>query len=145
MSDRFKLIASVYLFFIKGDEVLLLRRVNTGYEDGNYGLIAGHIDGDELLTKAATREAKEEAGVDIHPEDLVLKTVMHRKQADERIDFFFEVKKWKGDITNAEPNKCDDLRFFPLGTLPENTIPYIAQAIDCYQKGVFYSEWWEKR
>ncbi len=145
MNDRFKLIASVYMLFRDGDKILLLRRANTGYEDGKYGLVAGHVDGDELLTKAAAREAKEEAGVDIQPENLVLKTVMHRRQEDERIDFFFEVKEWEGEITNTEPDKCDDLSFFPIDNLPENTIPYIAQAVGCYQKGIFYSEWWEDR
>lgn len=95
MNERFKLIASVYMLFRNGDKILLLRRANTGYEDGKYGLVAGHVDGDELLTKAAAREAKEEAGVDIEPENFVLKTVMHRRQEDERIDFFFEVQEWE--------------------------------------------------
>jgi ADP-ribose pyrophosphatase YjhB (NUDIX family) len=70
MQEKFKLIASVYLLFVKDDKILLLRRCNTGYEDGNYGLVAGHLDAHESLTQAAIREAKEESGVDINPEDL---------------------------------------------------------------------------
>ena len=46
--ERFKLIPAVFLIFRRGDEVLLLRRANTGYQDGKYGLVAGHLDGDEL-------------------------------------------------------------------------------------------------
>lgn len=145
MNERFTLIASVYLYFRNGGQILLLRRANTGYEDGKYGLVAGHVDGNEMLTVAAAREAREEAGVTIEPADLELKTVMHRRQEDERIDFFFEVKKWEGEITNAEPDKCDDLQFFPIESLPENTIPYIAHAIDCYRKGIVYAEWWEDK
>lgn len=140
MSDRFKLIASVYLLFIKDNQILLLRRKNTGYEDGNYGLVAGHLDEHESLTHGAIREAKEESGVDIDPKDLEVKTTMHRKQSDERVDFFFEVKKWSGEIINTEPDKCDDLRWFPLNNLPSNIIPYIKQAIECYRKGILYSE-----
>ena len=67
MSDRFKLIAAVYLLFRRGDEILLLLRANTGYEDGKYGLVSGHVDGDEPLAAAAAREAREEAGVEIDP------------------------------------------------------------------------------
>ena len=52
----------------------------------------------------------------------------------------FEVKKWSGEILNTEPDKCDDLRWFPLDNLPVNTIPYIKQAIECYRKGILYSE-----
>ena len=44
---RFKLILSVYLILVKDGKTLLLRRTNTGYEDGNYGLVAGHVDGNE--------------------------------------------------------------------------------------------------
>ncbi len=140
MTEKFKLIASVYLFFIKDDKILLLKRFNTGYEDGNYGLVAGHLDEHETLTHAAMREAKEESGVDIDVNDLELKTTMHRKQNDERIDFFFEVKKWSGEVNNMEPDKCDDLSWFSFDNLPSNTIPYIKQAIECYQKGIIYSE-----
>ncbi len=64
---RFKLIASVYVLFVKDGKILMLRRANTGYEDGNYSLVAGHADGNEALTAATAREAKEEAGVVIAP------------------------------------------------------------------------------
>ncbi len=145
MKEKFKLIASVYLFFRKEEKILLLRRANTGYEDGNYSLVAGHVDGNEAMTSAAVREAKEESGVDINPNDLDLKVVMHRIGNDERMDFFFEPKKWKGEITNIESDKCSDLSWFDISNLPENTIPYIREAIECYRKGIFYSEFgWDK-
>ena len=53
--ERFKLIPAVYLLLRRDEEVLLLRRANTGYQDGKYGLIAGHLDGDELGTVAMSR------------------------------------------------------------------------------------------
>ena len=134
------MIASVYLVFIKDEKILLLRRANTGYEDGKYGLVAGHVDADESITHAAIREANEESGVVIDPDDLVLATTMHRRQEDERVDFFFKVKKWTGEPKNMEPEKCDDLSWFPLDELPPNIIPYIHQAIECSQKGIIYSE-----
>ncbi len=140
MKDKFKLIASVYLLFRRGDGILLLRRANTGYEDGNYGLVAGHLEQGESLREAAVREAKEESGVDIDVDDLIFKTTMHRRQEDERVDYFFEVTKWSGEIVNTEPDKCDDLSWFSINDLPENIIPYIRQAIECARDGVTYSE-----
>jgi ADP-ribose pyrophosphatase YjhB (NUDIX family) len=140
---RFKLILSVYLFLIKDSKVLLLRRANTGYEDGKYGLPAGHADGNETARVATAREAKEEAGVDVKPEELKLAHCMHRLQEDERVDFFFVADKWEGEPKNMEPEKCDDLSWFPLDNLPPNTIPYIKQALESYQQGIYYSEWWE--
>ena len=118
MEARFKLIVSVYLLFIKEGNILLLRRANTGYEDGNYGLVAGHLDAHESLTNAAIREAKEESGVDIESKDLEVKTTMHRRQNDERVDFFFEVKNWTGELVNMEPDKCEEWRWFEWKKLP---------------------------
>jgi 8-oxo-dGTP diphosphatase len=138
--EKFKLIASVYLLFRRDEEILLLRRFNTGYEDGNYGLVAGHLDAGESLRHATVREAYEESGVVIKEEDLILRTTMHRKQDDERVDFFFEPTNWSGEITNMEPGKCDDLSWFRINDLPENIIPYIRQAIECADRGIIYSE-----
>ncbi len=42
-----------------------------------------------------------------------------------------------------EPDKCDDLQFFPLDNLPDMIEPFRG-AIDCIQKGITYSEFgWE--
>jgi ADP-ribose pyrophosphatase YjhB (NUDIX family) len=138
--ERFKLIPTSHLFLVKGDKILLLRRYNTGYEDGNYSVIAGHLDGNETFREAMIREAKEEADIDIKPEYLEVVHVMHRKSEDERIDFFFVAKKWEGEPKNMEPQRCDDLRWFELNNLPKNIIPYVKQAIRCFLDGVFYSE-----
>ena len=89
MKERFKIIPTSHLFLIKNNKILLLRRFNTGYEDGNYSVVAGHLDRNETFAQAMTREAKEEAGIDIKPGDLEVVHVMHRKQPnEERIDFF---------------------------------------------------------
>ena len=138
--DRFKLILSLYVIFIKEGETLLLRRQNTGYEDGNYGLPAGHADGDESARDGACREALEEVGVVVKPRDLEFVHVMHRRQEDERVDIFFSVKKWEGEPKNTEPHRCDDVSWFAFDKLPENTIPYIRQALEATQKGIKYSE-----
>ena len=59
--ERFKLVVAVHLILIENGKILLLRRYNTGYEDGNYSLVAGHIDGNESVIQAMQREALEEA------------------------------------------------------------------------------------
>lgn len=145
--ERFKVVPSVYALFIKDGKILLLKRFQTGFEDGNYGLVAGHADGTETMKEAMVREASEEAGVKINEEDLEFALVMHRlRREDERADFFFVVKNWDGEIKNMEPEKCDDLSWFELNKLPENTILYIRKAIECYLSGEKYCEFgWEKK
>lgn len=139
-TDRFKLIASLYLILIKDNNILLMRRKDTGFEDGNYGLPSGHLENNETLTQGLSREAKEEIGIEIQPPDLQLVQVMHRKHEDIRTDFFFTTKAFKGTPTNCEPEKCDDLKWFPLNQLPPNTINYIRLAINNYLKSISYTE-----
>ena len=147
MPDRFKLIPEAHIFLMNDNhEVLLLRRLNTGYEDGNYSVIAGHIDGDEEVKAAAIREAREEAGIEIRPSDIQVVGVMHRKAGDERVSFFLATSKWSGEIVNAEPDKCDDLSWHSVNDLPPNMVPYVRQALKNYLDGkVFDSFGWDKQ
>jgi 8-oxo-dGTP diphosphatase len=131
---------TVHLLFFRGDHVLLLRRFQTGYMDGYYSVPAGHLDGDETVRMAGVREAREEIGVEIDSQDMLFAGVFHRHSDDERVDFFFQVQKWDGDPVNAEPGKCDKLRWADVDHLPENTIPYVRQALINFRTGVFFQE-----
>ncbi len=138
--NKFKLIPATHLFLVKDNNILLLRRSNTGYEDGNYSVPAGHLDGGETATQATAREALEEAGIVVGLKDLEVVHIMHRKSTDERVDLFFTAKKWTGSPTITEPEKCDDLSWFPMNKLPDNMVPYVRSAVESYRKKIFYSE-----
>lgn len=147
MKTHFKLIPAAYLFLIADGRVLLQRRANTGYQDGNWGVPSGHLLGDEAATMAMVREAQEEIGLAIDAQRLKLVHLMHRRGTDggegkdnERIDFFFELTEWTGEPRNCEPDHCDALTWFAITSLPENTIPYIRTALEAYQIGKTYSE-----
>ena len=132
--------ATVHLFFFRGRQILLLRRYNTGYRDGEYSVPAGHLDGDETVRAAALREAAEEVAVRIEPDDLLFSSVMHRNEGDERVDFFVEVRLWQGERVNNEPQKCDELLWVDSHALPQNIIPYVRRAIENHQNGVHFDE-----
>lgn len=146
--DRFKLIPSVYLLLRSKGKILLLRRANTGYQDGTYSLIAGHLDGDELGTEGMIREAKEEAGITVLAKDLRLVHTAHRlsrnQVGQERVDLFFEATKWEGKIVNNEPEKCDDLSWFDVDNLPHQMLPFIRLVIEDVENGINYSEYTEE-
>ena len=149
MKERFKLIPEVFLVLVRDGKVLLSRRFNTGYEDGNYGLPAGHGEEGETMRQGIAREAKEEIGVDIAVDDLEFVLTQNRWCPDSgnphaRIGFYFVPKYWQGEITNMEPNKCDDLQFFTFDTLPPNVVPHVRAALESYRKGDKYVEYnWE--
>jgi 8-oxo-dGTP diphosphatase len=146
MSERFKMVAAVYALLRKDDQVLLLHRANTGYQDGKFGLVSGHMDGGELATEAMIREAHEEAGIVVNPADIRLVHITHKvisepDAADERLELFFEIKKWTGEIINTEPEKCSELTWFPIANLPGDTIPFVKHVISEIEEGNIFSEY----
>lgn len=137
---RHQVIPAVHLFLIKDNQVLLLRRFQTGYEDGNYSVPAGHIDQGEQAIESVIREAKEEVDIDLIPDQLEFIHVMNRaKDGEERIDFFFVARDWTGKLKVAEPDKCDQIKWFKFNDLPDNVIDYIDFALEKFKNKEMYS------
>ncbi len=135
---------AIHLLLFNNEKILLSQRHNTGYEDGNYSLVAGHVEHEESAIEAAAREAKEEVGIEIAIQDVHVVGVMHRKSDDERFDFFAVVDKWEGHIENREEEKCSRISWFNPTQLPINTIPYIKRAIEltlANNENVWYEEY----
>lgn len=138
---RFTQIIAVHLFLVKEEKVLLARRCNTGYEDGNFSVPAGHVEKNETCLAAMARETREEIDVEVDEQDLHMTHVMHRKSNGEyRVDFFFECIQWKGEPKINELDKCDKLDWVSTNKLPNNVIPYIRQAVEKAGAGIKYSE-----
>jgi len=140
---RFSVVPSAYLFLLRpsgetgepAEQVLLQRRQGAGYMDGWWACAAaGHVEAGESVLTAAVREAQEELGVQIAPEDLEPVATVHRTTAshepiEERMDFFFAVRRWEGQPHIAEPDKASDLQWWPMDQPPEHLVPHEAQAL----------------
>jgi 8-oxo-dGTP diphosphatase len=140
---RAKFPVTVHLLFFREGQILLSRRFNTGYADGQYSVPAGHLDGGETVMDAAAREAEEEVGIKLEADDMTFSTVMHRMEGnkeDERVDFFVHVHQWQGEPFNAEPDKCDDLCWVDVHQLPVNVVPYVRQALGNHLAKVPFDE-----
>ena len=147
---RFKTKVGVFLFLIQSNEVLLLRRYNTGIADGCYVVPMGGLQENETIIQALIREVCEETAVTLNPEEVHACHVMHRFHrmpegyCFPQIDVYFKAEKWSGTITNCEPHKCDELKFYPIQALPKNTEPFIVHALECVERGKIFSEFgWE--
>lgn len=126
--DRFRVVPAAYVFLRRGDEVLLQLRQDTGYYDGYWAAgAAGHVEADESVLEAASREVLEELGIVIEPADLMPLTAMHRtttrEEIDQRVDFFFECRAWTGEPVLQEA-KAADLGWFPIASLPPDVVPH---------------------
>jgi len=139
--ERFRIYIAAYLILVKDGQVLLLKRANTGYQDGNYSLVAGHFEGAETAKQCIIREAEEEAGIKVAPADLEVVHVMHRYRSDrEYIDIYLRTNTWSGNIINNEPDKCDDLKWFSLDKLPNNILPETKLTLENIKHKIFYGE-----
>ncbi|MDR1498788.1 MAG: NUDIX domain-containing protein [Rickettsiales bacterium] len=145
--ERFKLMCAAYLIVKNGDKILFSLRQNTGFMDGYWSLIAGHLDGKESITAACIREAAEEAGMELNVKDVKPMCMMHRLslvgevEAQEYVDGFFMVEDYNKRLVNNEPNKCGKLEFFSIGDFPDNIIPFVRVGIENSLKGVHYCEY----
>lgn len=120
-------------------EILLQRRKNTGYMDGKYDFSAsGHLEKGESLRMTAIRESKEELGIEIELEaaDFVF---LADGCSDGYLKVFFTASVWEGEIRLAEPEKCEELRWFDMDNLPtEEMIPYLPDVLGMVQDGKYY-------
>jgi 8-oxo-dGTP diphosphatase len=133
---------AVHIFLLRGDEVLLVRRCNTGFADGKLSVVAGHVEPGESVTRAALRETQEEVGVALSADRLRVVGVMHRRSDDERVDFFLAYRLEADDTepTNREPEKCSELLWANPTRLPDDTIPYVRAGIENFSRGVWFQE-----
>lgn len=129
-----------YLILEHNNQILFGRRCNTGYQDNRWGLVSGHVEEGESFVDAMVREAKEEAGITIAPQDLNVIHISHRKSNHDYVDVFMHCTTWSGDITNTEPHKCAELRFFDKDNLPEDMMDYLPAIFEAIQKKICFQE-----
>ena len=137
----FALVPAVYLLLLRRArgtvprsgraEVLLQLRRGTGYMDGHWACgAAGHVEAGESVLDAAVREAREEIGVVVDPRALEPLTAMHRSNdvggaaLEQRVDFFFALRRWEGEPVVREPARTGGLAWCPLAGLPEPVPPH---------------------
>lgn len=135
---------AAFVIFRKNGKMAFLLRSNTNWMNGRYALPAGKVEEDESIEAAAIREAKEEVGVDIKPENLKHVLTVYRKDLVGRdgtwLDVLFEATEWEGELYNAEPEVHGELAWFEPENLPENTTPYTPFFIEQIKAGNAYAE-----
>lgn len=144
MAERYQTKVAIFLVLTRenenGKEILLQERCNTGYMDGKYDTAcSGHVEKGESLTMAVCREAKEEIGLTIHEKDLRLVCVIHAYQED-YLNVYFTTDTYQGTPSIMEPNKCDNLQWFPIQQLPSNTISRVRNVITYMGEKAFYDD-----
>ncbi|MGW6022811.1 NUDIX hydrolase [Streptomyces sp. NPDC055099] len=144
---RHKEVVDVHLILRRGDEVLLARRANTGYGDGLFNVPSGHVEPGEDVRTAVIREAREEIGLSLAPDEVSAELVLqHRGPGEEaRIGWFFEATYGAGgEPFNAEPDKCAELSWHTIATLPDDMVAYCRAALQAWHTGERFALHWQQ-
>jgi 8-oxo-dGTP pyrophosphatase MutT (NUDIX family) len=108
----------VHVLVLRGSELFLLRRANTGFMDGYYALPGGHQEAGESVSAAAIRECREEIG--ITPRDLQPVCVMpYRSGRHQGLNFLFETSDYDGEPVINEPELFDAGCWVNAAQLPQ--------------------------
>jgi 8-oxo-dGTP diphosphatase len=133
---RFAIVPAAYLLFMRGEgaalEVLLQQRgPDLSFRPGHWATAAaGHVEPGESVFAAGAREALEELGVVVDPEDITPLCAMQRTlpgvrdPLEQRVDFFLTTRSWSGEPEVREPHKCSAIGWYRPSALPEPMVPH---------------------
>ena len=92
-------------FLIRNNEILLAMK-KRGFGINKWNGVGGKVQPDETKELAAIREAKEEIGVDIHPDDLVavgdITFYFNGKSDWNQQVYIYTTEKWSGEPTESD-------------------------------------------
>ncbi|MEW2409694.1 NUDIX hydrolase [Streptomyces griseoviridis] len=138
----------LYLEDAHGRILLGLRHPDSAYAGNTWHFLAGHCEREEAIN-CLIREAEEEAGLVIEPNDVELVHLVHvvdSPSARPRIGLIFRARTWSGTPTVREPDRCVEWRFWNPKDLPDAVVPYTRQAIEGVLAGRRYSQrGWDRR
>lgn len=138
--SRIRIVCAPHLLLIRDGKILLGKRRNTDYADGHWHVPGGHMEEGENIIDALIREMDEEIGITIEPYDVELAhAVQDNGTGEGRMQMFFTITTWSGEIENKEPDKCEKLDWFPVDNLPDPTVPYTRHAVEQVRQGVRFS------
>lgn len=145
MAEHYKTLSAIFPVIInKHNEVLLAKRENTGYMDGQWDFAgSGHVDEGETAIQAVIRESKEELGIDIVSQDVEFAYLSHRVGINGNrtyYDIYFKVNDFCGVPIIAEIDKCSALEWFAFESLPQDMIDIRKTVLINILKGQTYNE-----
>ena len=118
---------AVIVVVTNANRVLLARAV--GWKHPYWGLISGHIKVGESAEKTATREVREEVGLEVSSLEFV---ETYAKKADRNL-LMVAFKAETGNTSIKKSQELEDARWFdlcdPLPMYPESTAAHVVQHV----------------
>ncbi len=124
--------------FIMAEGHVLLSLLNRGPNRGKWTLIGGGIEFGESPKEALIREIKEEAGIELQVEPVLLDVFQHRY--DDRMQFFGIIHRVDLPAlipckTDGDGSSSDETRWFKLNELNPNELnPSVIKVLELLKK-----------
>jgi 8-oxo-dGTP pyrophosphatase MutT (NUDIX family) len=139
MTGRLLVPVDAYMLLGRDGKLLLLRRApGATYAAGLLCPPSGHVEAGETVSEAAIREAAEETGVRLAPDQVHCATVVHHRSpgGQARIGWFFAADPgWHGDPVNREPAKHSALAWIDLAAPPDDLVAYTWAGLRAWKAG----------
>ncbi|WP_328971578.1 MULTISPECIES: NUDIX hydrolase [Streptomyces] len=140
-------VVGVHLYLQRKDGKILLglRHPDVAFAGGHFHALAGHLETEGAMA-GLIREAAEEAGLIIAPEDLELVHTVHMldegddSDGQPRIGLFFRARTWSGTPEVREPDRCLEWVWADPAQLPKPMVRYTEIAIEAIGRGETYTE-----
>ena len=140
MDEKFTTKITVNVLLKKNNKILLIKRKNTGYMDGKYAFLGGHVEEGESLRQAMVREVYEEGSIYLKEDDLTYICAI-RNGYSNYINFYFISSKFDGIPKISEPDKEEEMIWVDIKNIPEEMVPNDKRAIYNYLNNIYLDEY----
>ena len=132
---------TVEVIIQKDNKVCMIKRKNTGYMDGYYAFVGGHVEKGESLKQAGIREVKEECGVVIKAEDMNFVGGIRNGKREDYFNYYYVVSNFEGKLQNMEEDKCEEIVWIDKNAIPDNTVDNDKRALYNYLNNIKLDEY----
>jgi 8-oxo-dGTP diphosphatase len=105
-------------FIVRDNQLLLGKRKNC-FGEGDWGLPGGHLEFGESLYQAASRELREETGLEV-TKWRFSNLVNYPQNQKHYLQIGFIAEEFLGEPELKEPELCYEWQWFPFEALPQN-------------------------
>lgn len=141
VQDMVEQYVAVAANIIKRDDEILLVQEGKDHVEGQWNLPAGTLERGESPENCAEREAREETGLNVFPEEFV-GTYIGRSDVyeDDVIVFVYHASIVGGDPEAPDDDTVQEVEFVPVEKVASRDLraDYITEAVDDFENGRTY-------
>lgn len=115
-----KVLAGVGVILVNENAEILLGKRQGSHGAGEWSLPGGHCEKHESSDDSAIREVEEEVGLKVADVEKITWVDHYFEENDRQyVTLYYIATNWEGEVSNMEPEKCEEWKWFGLHNLPD--------------------------